>query len=145
VFSESQSKPEFGFHPKSYKTRAIPMCSELRNLLMDMPQARRFVFENGQNRPLHRPNTYYKETMKVYKRAGVEGANLHTLRHTFASHLIMKGVDPRTVQEYLGHSSLQITEMYSHLSKSHKREAINVLHFGDPVETNLKQIGDTQG
>jgi len=137
-----QSKPEFGFHPKSYKPRSIPMCGELRTLLLDMPQAGRFVFDNGKDQPLHHPNTYYKEIMKIYKKAGIEGANLHTLRHTFASHLIMKGVDPRTVQEYLGHSSIQITEKYSHLSKSHKREAINVLSFGGEVETKLKQIGE---
>jgi integrase len=136
-----QSKLEFGFHPKSYKPRSIPMCKELRTLLLDMPQAGRFVFDDGCNRPQHHPNTYYKELMKVYKKAGIEGANLHTLRHTFASHLIMKGVDPRTVQEYLGHSSIQVTEKYSHLSKSHKREAINVLNFSE-VETKLKQIGE---
>jgi integrase len=69
------------------------------------------------------------------------GANLHTLRHTFASHLIMKGVDPRTVQEYMGHSTIQVTEKYSHLSKSHKREAINVLSFAEKVEKKVKQTG----
>jgi integrase len=136
-----QSKPEFGFHPKSYKPRSIPMCKELQSLLLDMPQAGRFLFDNGHDEPMHHPNTYYKEIMKIYKGAGVTGANLHTLRHTFASHLIMKGVDPRTVQEYLGHSSIQITEKYSHLSKSHKREAINVLNFAE-VETKLKQIAE---
>jgi integrase len=136
-----QSKPEFGFHPKSYKPRSIPMCRELRTLLLDMPQLGRFVFDDGRNQPKHHPNTYYKELKKVYKKAGIQGANLHALRHTFASHLIMKGVDPRTVQEYLGHSSLQITEKYSHLSKSHKQEAINVLDFSERVETKLKQIG----
>ncbi len=135
-----QSKPEFGFHPKSYKTRSVPMCSELRSLLMDMPQAGRFVFDNGRNQPLYHPNSYYREIAKVYKKAGIEGANMHTLRHTFASHLIMKGVDPRTVQEYLGHSSIQVTEKYSHLSKSHKREAIEVLDFSDKIETNPKQM-----
>ena len=108
---------------------------------MDMPQAGRFVFDNGRNRPLHHPIYYYKELMKIYRRVGIEGANLHTLRHTFASHVIMKGVDPRTVQEYMGHSTIQVTEKYSHLSKSHKREAINVLSFAEKVETKLKQIG----
>jgi integrase len=137
-----QSKPEFGFHPKSYKPRSIPMCRELRILLLDMPQAGRFVFDDGHNRPLHHPDTYYRQLIRIYKKAGIQGANLHTLRHTFASHLIMKGVDPRTVQEYLGHSSLQITEKYSHLSKSHKQEAINVLDFSENVETKLKQIGN---
>ena len=135
-----QSKPEFGFHPKSYKPRSIPMCDDLRNLLMDMPQAGRFVFDDSQNRPLHTPNAYYKMIMRVYKKAGIEQANLHTLRHSFASHLIMKGVDPRTVQEYLGHSTIQITEKYSHLSKSHKREAIKILNFSGEIETDLKQI-----
>ena len=136
-----QSKAEYGFHPKSYKPRSIPMCRELQAMLLDMPQAGRFLFDNGNNQPLHHPNTYYKMIMQIYKKAGIEGANLHTLRHTFASHLIMKGVDARTVQEYLGHSSLQITEKYSHLSKSHKREAINVLSFLGQGETKLKQIG----
>jgi integrase len=137
-----QSKPEYGFHPKSYKTRSIPMCKELQTLLKDMPQAGRFVFDNGNNQPLHSPIYYSKEIQKIYKRVGIEGANLHTLRHTFASHLIMKGVDPRTVQEYLGHSSIQVTEKYSHLSKSHKREGIKVLSFIAEDETKLKQIAE---
>jgi len=139
-----QSKPEFGFHPKSYKPRSIPMCKELAALLMDMPQAGRFIFDDGQNHPLHHPIYYYKEVMKVYKKAGIEGANLHTLRHTFASHLIMEGVDPRTVQEYLGHHSIQVTEKYSHLSKSHKREAIEALSFIAKDETKSKQIAEVE-
>ena len=137
-----QSKPEFGFHPKSYKPRSIPMCKELQTVLMDMPQAGRFVFDSGHNQPLHHPIYYYKELQKIYKKTGTEGANLHTLRHSFASHVIMKGVDPRTVQEYLGHSSIQVTEKYSHLSKSHKREAIKVLDFIAEDETKLKQIAE---
>jgi len=136
-----QSKPEFGFHPKSYKPRSIPMCSELRALMMDMPQAGRFVFDNGNNQPLYIPNSYYREIAKIYKKAGIEEANMHTTRHTFASHLIMQGVDSRTVQEYLGHSTIQVTEKYSHLSKSHKRQAIEVLNFSKRSETKLKQMG----
>jgi len=79
---------------------------------------------------------------RLYKKAGLEGANMHTLKHSFASHLFMKGVDPRTVQEYLGHSTIQVTERYSHLSKSHKREAIEVLCFARQRETKLKQIDE---
>jgi integrase len=139
-----QSKPEFGFHPKSYKARSIPICSELRNLLLDMPQVGRFVFDNGNNDPLYRPNRFLKKLKKISKKAGVKEVNLHTLRHTFASHLIMKGVDPRTVQEYLGHSSIQVTEKYSHLSKSHKFQAIQVLNFYSQDGTNLAQIERTE-
>jgi integrase len=140
-FVNVQSKPEFGFHPKSYKPRSIPMCSALRKVLMDMPQVGRFVFDSGRNQPLYHPNSYYREIAKVYRKAGIEGANMHSLRHTFASHLIMKGVDARTVQEYLGHSTIQVTEKYSHLSKSHKREAIEVLDFSRNIETKVKQLG----
>jgi uncharacterized protein with FMN-binding domain len=53
----------------------------------------------------------------------------------------MKGVDARTVQEYLGHSTIQVTEKYSHLSKSHKRDAIRVLNLIGNDKTNLKQAG----
>ncbi|MGB7060984.1 MAG: hypothetical protein WBF13_01355 [Candidatus Zixiibacteriota bacterium] len=49
--------------------------------------------------------------------------------------------ESRTVQEYLGHSTIQVTEKYSHLSQSHKREAIEVLNFSRNIETNLKQLG----
>ena len=139
-----QSKPEFRFHTKSYIPRSIPMCKELQTLPIDMLQAGRFVFDNSHDQLLYHPNAYYKEIVKIYKRAGIKGANLHTLRHTFVSHRIMKGVDPRTVQEYLGHSSIQITEKYSHLSKSYKRDAINVLSFRRQVEIKLKQIGEAK-
>ncbi len=122
-----QSKPEFGFSPVSYKPRFIPMCSQLWKLLMDMPQAGRFVFDSGRNQPLCRPYSYYGDVAKLYKRAEIEGAKMHTFRNTFASYLIMRGVDPRTVQEYLGHSTIQVTEKYSHFSKSHKRDAIEVI------------------
>jgi hypothetical protein len=44
------------------------------------------------------------------------------------------------VQEYLGHSTIQITEKYSHLSISHERDAIRVLGFIENNETKLKQI-----
>jgi len=55
----------------------------------------------------------------------------------------MQGVDPRTVQEYLGHSTIQVTEKYSHLSQSHKHQAIEVLNFSNDIETKLKQMGAT--
>jgi integrase len=77
-FVSVQSKQEFGFNPKSYKPRSIPMCSELRKVLMDMPQVCRFVFNNGCNQPLYTPNSYYREIAKVYRKAGIEGANMYS-------------------------------------------------------------------
>jgi integrase/recombinase XerD len=47
----------------------------------------------------------------VFKTAGIEGSS-HDLRHTFAVELLKAGVDIRLVQKALGHSSVQVTEMY---------------------------------
>ena len=134
-----QAKPEFGFHPKSYKRRHIPINSTLEKLLLDLPQNGRFIFDDGGNHPLHHPDFYYKNLMRVYKKADVQGANLHTLRHTFASHLVMSGVDVRTVQELMGNSSIAITENYSHLSPVHRTRAVEMLKFDLPVGTNKEQ------
>ncbi len=49
------------------------------------------------------------------------------MRHTFASHLAMKGVDLKTIQELLGHKSLNMTLRYAHLSPGHKKKAVNIL------------------
>ena len=51
----------------------------------------------------------------------------HNLRHTFASHLVMAGVDLRTIQELLGHKSFEMTLRYAHLSPDHKKAALDIL------------------
>ena len=64
------------------------------------------------------------------KRAGIKKFRFHNLRHTFASHLVMAGVDLKTVQELLGHKSITMTLRYSHLSPDHKKRAVEVLCNG---------------
>ncbi len=54
---------------------------------------------------------------------------IHSLRHTFASHLVMSGVDLPSVQKLLGHSNIQTTMMYSHLTPDHLVGAVNRLAF----------------
>lgn len=130
-----QSKPEQGFHPKSYKPRTIPMNPDLEKVLLDLPQKGKYVLDSGDNGPLHNPNTYYVKLTKITRMLGIRNVSLHTLRHTFASQLVMAGVDLRTVQEFLGHSTIAMTEQYSHLSPLHRHKAIEVLHFGNKMET----------
>ena len=72
--------------------------------------------------------------VKIYepalKLAKIEGATWHTLRHTFASRAVMAGVDIRTVQELMGHSTIIMTMRYAHLSPAHLRTAVNKASLG---------------
>jgi integrase len=61
------------------------------------------------------------------KRAGVEGASFHTLRHTTASHMAMAGCTPQEIAEQLRHKNIQTTMRYMHLSPKHKKKAVNTL------------------
>jgi len=62
------------------------------------------------------------------KAAKIEAFTWHCLRHTFASRLVMKGVDLRTVQELMGHTTLAMTLRYSHLSPAHQLDAVQRLN-----------------
>ena len=61
---------------------------------------------------------------RACRRAGLRQVGWHVLRHTFASHLVMAGVDLRTVQELLGHRDPKMVMRYAHLSPAHKAAAV---------------------
>jgi site-specific recombinase XerD len=64
---------------------------------------------------------------RVTKKAKLDEIRFHDLRHTFASHLVMLGVDLRAVQDLRGHSSIIMTMRYSHLAPSHRVQAVRKL------------------
>jgi site-specific recombinase XerD len=54
---------------------------------------------------------------------------MHQLRHAFCSHALMQGIDPRTVQKWMGHKDLNTTLRYAHVSPDHEKAAIQQLRY----------------
>ena len=112
---------------KNGERHEIPINNTLRATLqgirrrLDIP----YVFFDPITR---RP---YKDVKKSFasarKKSGIKDFKFHDLRHTFASHLIMAGVDITTVKDLLGHKSLTMTLRYAHLAPGHKAKALDIL------------------
>lgn len=114
--------------PKSGKPRVIPMTDALVAALDAHPikEGRLLVREDGQ--PVSR-QTLRTWMERVQKGAGVRAnGGLHVLRHTFCSHLAMRGAPPLAIKELAGHQSLRTTMRYMHLAPSEKNRAIDLLN-----------------
>ncbi len=132
-------------HGKGSKERTVPLTGQaigaIRHYLKHRKKTncqRLFVSQTGEsiqgrivNRILNR----------VVKKAGLKGRGItpHTMRHTFATHLIRNGTDIRTVQELLGHSDIQTTARYLHSDTRTKQTAVGRLRrllgpLGGPLD-----------
>ena len=86
------------------------------------------------------PNIVYKRFVGACKALGIQNMRFHDLRHTFASQLVMAGVNIFQVSKWLGHSSVVTTEKYyAHLSPDNKREEINNLNKLSAVYQNASE------
>jgi integrase len=74
----------------------------------------------------HSHNRLRRELIKIARKAGISNlTKLHTLRHTYASHMIMHGIDLPTVKKLMGHSDIATTMIYAHLAPDHLSDAVN--------------------
>ncbi|GFK92332.1 Tyrosine recombinase XerD [Fundidesulfovibrio magnetotacticus] len=120
---------------KSGRNRQVPMTSEVRSMLEERrgeakPAELVFPAERGEQAAAI-SKTYVRTVADLGLNAGIEDARqkvvFHTLRHTCASWLVQNGVPLITVGRLLGHSTMAMTERYSHLAPDHFRQAVDTL------------------
>lgn len=126
---------------KNGETRTVPLNSvaleTLKALKRRVPGPWVFMTQKGSKRAGNKHWEQYRSFRTAFETA-CKHANLcdvtpHVLRHTFASRLVMKGVDLRTVQELGGWKSLAMVQRYAHLSQKHTRQAVELLANNSPT------------
>ena len=122
---------------KGNKQRMVPIGSKaLKAIELYLEQRRRFrvihdeniVFLNRRGRKLTRV-MIFTIIKDLARKAGIrKKISPHTLRHSFATHLIEAGADLRAVQEMLGHESILTTEIYTHIDRTFLRDTLVMFH-----------------
>ncbi len=124
-------------HGKGSKERRVPVGkSAIRWLQFHLAERTKgeqhvksvpHLFVNRKHRPLTRQAAW--ATLKTYAAAiGRPDASPHTLRHSFATHLLQHGADSRSVQALLGHSDIGTTQIYTHITGEHMRQTYDAHH-----------------
>jgi integrase len=110
--------------PKSNRPREIPLCREALDALRGLNHRRGLlVFCKDDGGMLTRAGSKWP-IYSACRRAGLKRLSWHVLRHSFASHLVMRGAPLKAVQELMGHSTIEMTMRYSHLSPEVRRDAV---------------------
>jgi len=117
--------------PKSGKKYDVPLNDTLIDLIKTMTKGQRPTGIVLNTRDIGR------KMRRLFKEADIKNSNIHVLRHTFASHLVMKGNGLYAVSQLLGHADMKMTQRYSHLGPNHQKLAVNSLKFKDE---NQKQV-----
>ncbi len=113
------------YQTKSGKPRGIPINRDVYEALIalegDAAKRTGLLFTGRDGGAWGKIRTAFELALK---RAGVKDFTFHDLRHTFASHAIMRGVSLADLKEILGHSTITMTLRYAHLSPTHLRAAV---------------------
>lgn len=120
------------------KERIIPFGNEAKQALLKyLAHSREVMVDNKEESalfvncsgvPMSRQG-FWKLIKHYAKKAGIEAdITPHTLRHSFAAHLVENGADLKSVQEMLGHSDISTTQMYANMSKNRLKDVYNKAH-----------------
>ena len=122
---------------KGEKDRFIPLGGEVtywleryidegRPAMVKKSDTGGMLFLNYRGQPLTRKGMW-KRFRQIVAKTGVD-AKIHTLRHSFATHLLQGGADLRSVQELLGHTDISTTQIYTHLSREDLKNSHRQFH-----------------
>lgn len=118
---------------KGRRARYFPMNESLKEFFKELRKSQidpRFVFLDEKGQP-YSPDHFNERLFRpACKRAGVRELRFYDLRHTFASHFMMKGGNLFELQKLLGHANIEETMIYAHLSPEHLEKASQIVNFG---------------
>ena len=123
--------------PKSGKGRVVSLSADTVRFLKAHRHLRGELVYCKSDGSRHTKNGCKWPLWRACKGAGIRRIGWHVLRHTFASHLAMRGVPLKIIQELLGHSTIDMTMRYAHLSPDIKQNAVQCLD--EPVQNLGKQ------
>lgn len=129
---------------KGSKTRRVPVGSSAVEWLKSYLAVRRKIenievdkmFVNSNGQPITRQSIYISITEYAVK-CGLEGVSPHTLRHSFATHLVQNNADIRSVQQMLGHADISTTQIYTHITSTQLKKNYDRFHPRSRMQTKV--------
>lgn len=132
------SRDELSVRGKGEKVRVVFLSPTAKEVVREYLKARNdmeeALFVDGRPDKMHRitPRDVQRHLKTYVARAGITSVvTPHTLRHAFATDLLSNGADIRSVQQLLGHASINTTQIYTHITDSHLREIHKKFHGKD--------------
>ena len=138
----SQAKGRRSFAVRAAKIAAVPVkaprastetATDIRPIF-NRHKNNTLFFINHLGNPLNRQYVFNLIKNKAEQLGLNEAISPHTLRHSFATHMLASGADLRSVQELLGHSDISTTQIYTHVQNEQLRKAYDLLSRADRDE-----------